>query len=103
METGLKCILEILGLRPSKFHNKNNTEGGDEHCEAMHFKSFDLTFRMLQHEFSKASAIFFISIYSFTCLPQINVVAQFNCRMEERPFIALCAPRERSKILRIKG
>ena len=32
------CIIETLVIRPSKFHKKNNTEGGDEHCQAMHFK-----------------------------------------------------------------
>ena len=31
---------EPLVLRPSQFHkkNKNNTQGGDKHCEAIDFK-----------------------------------------------------------------
>ena len=40
------------------FHKKNNTQGVDKHCEAMHFKQFDLTSRMLQHTFSKVCVIF---------------------------------------------
>ena len=52
-------VKRTLYLRPSKFHKKNDTQSGDQHCEAMHFKSLDLTFRMLQHTFSKVSVSFF--------------------------------------------
>ena len=34
------------------------TQGSDKHCEAMHFKQFDLTFHMLQHTISIVSVIF---------------------------------------------
>ena len=47
--------LETLVLQPSKFHKKNSAQGGYKHCEAMHFKQLDLTFRMLQHTFSQVS------------------------------------------------
>jgi len=40
------------------FHKKNNIQGGDKYCKAMHFKEFDLRFHMLQI-FSKVSVIFF--------------------------------------------
>ena len=48
-----------LALQPSKFNKKSNTQGGDKHCGAMYFKKFDLTFRMLQHKFSKVSVIYY--------------------------------------------
>ena len=51
--SGYPRVKRTLYLRPS-----NNTQSGDQHCEAMHFKSLDLTFRMLQHTFSKVSVIF---------------------------------------------
>ena len=31
-------VIETLVLQPSKFHKKNNTQGVDKLCEAMHFK-----------------------------------------------------------------
>lgn len=31
------------------FHKKNNIQGGDKYCNAMHFKEFDLRFHMLQN------------------------------------------------------
>ena len=40
----LHCLLcgelaiQTLDLRPSKLHKKNNTQGSDRHCDAMHFK-----------------------------------------------------------------
>ena len=30
--------IQTLVLRPSKFHNKNNTQDGHKQCEVMHFK-----------------------------------------------------------------
>ena len=37
--TDLHCDgIQTLVLRPSKFHKKNNTQGGDKQCEAVHFK-----------------------------------------------------------------
>ena len=32
---------------------------GEKHCEALHFKQFDITFRLLQHIFLKVLVIFF--------------------------------------------
>ena len=52
MALELRCTVETLVLRPPKFNKKNNTQGGNKHREAMHFK-FDLTFRILQHLFSR--------------------------------------------------
>ena len=50
------CVICFL------WHNKNITQGGDEHCEAMHFKQFDLTFRMMRHIFSKVSVFLWKTI-----------------------------------------
>ena len=49
---GWKCAL-VWCKNGINLHKKNNKQGSHKHCEAMHFKSFDLTFRMLQHTFSK--------------------------------------------------
>ena len=38
----LISILETPVLRPLKFHKKNNTQGGDKHCEAMHFACYSI-------------------------------------------------------------
>ena len=53
-------IIETLVLRRLKFHEKNNTQGSDKHCEGMHFKLllFNLTFHLYQHTLSKVSFIF---------------------------------------------
>jgi len=41
-------------IKTSKLFKKNNTQSVYEHCEVMHFKQFDLTFRTLQDTFSKS-------------------------------------------------
>ena len=46
-------------------HQKNSTQGGDKHCEAMHFNSLDLTFRML-HWYIFKSIRYFLKNYLIT-------------------------------------
>ena len=51
MLTQYKTLLETCGRANTSWSFKNNIQGSDKYCEAMHFKEFDLRFHMLQHIF----------------------------------------------------
>ena len=52
------CCLATSKRTTGTAEKINNIPGGGRDCEAIHFEFFDLTFRMLQHTFSKVSVIF---------------------------------------------
>ena len=53
-------------FRGMKKKAHKNTHGGNKHCDAMHLKQFDLTFRMLQHTFTFKRQVKLFKMHCFT-------------------------------------
>ena len=81
------CNIETLVLRSSKFHKPNSKQGGDKHCEAIHFKLFDLTFRMSQQTYTLQHTKRQVKLFEMHCFTMfITALCYFSAEVKLRVY-----------------